>query len=268
MTVPYYLVRVNCSRGAKTRRTSMAKKTTGKRRPLKGEARKHNQDSIELRWINDAIYRASQTKIGWTREYCRYLDYLTTIDISCCATWKKQNRYENSLVLGVNDGPHPGPLRERDDFPKTTRRLAALQREQGRVNVYSPKEEESAKDHSMKHCEQTLSGTATTGDPTGRRQHPHLQQNGGSQEKWHEPTTPRRVAQPTLVGGGMATNSFKPCRCFSCADFAYRHWRMSCTRRCVKTEHLVECTERDSDAHFSCLAHVTDHPTHMRWLEA
>ena len=43
-----------------------------------------------------------------------------------------------------------------------------------------------------------------------------------------------------------------------------------CTRRdvsecrardgCVKPEHLVVCTERDTDAHFfSCLAHVTDH---------
>ena len=40
---------------------------------------------------------------------------------------------------------------------------------------------------------------------------------------------------------------------------------MSCTRREKKTEHLVVCTERDTDAHFlSCLAHVTDHLTHMR----
>ena len=37
----------------------------------------------------------------------------------------------------------------------------------------------------------------------------------------------------------------------------------------MKTEHLVECTQRDTDAQFfSCLVHVTDHPTHMRWLEA
>ena len=40
----------------------------------------------------------------------------------------------------------------------------------------------SAKDQSMKHCEQTLSGTATTGDPSDRRHHPHLQQSGGSQQ--------------------------------------------------------------------------------------
>ena len=31
----------------------------------------------------------------------------------------------------------------------------------------------------MTHCEQTLSGTATTGDPTGRTDHPHLQQSDG-----------------------------------------------------------------------------------------
>ena len=39
---------------------------------------------------------------------------------------------------------------------------------------------------------------------------------------------------------------------------------MSCTRGGVKTEHLVAGTERDTDAHFSCHAHVTDHQTHMR----
>ena len=121
--------------------TQEVQKDHWKAKDDKKRARKHNEDSIELRWISDDIYRASQTKIGWTREYCRYLDFLTTIVISYCATWKQRSRYENNLVLGVNDSPHPGPMRERGDFPKITRRLATLQREQGRVNVYIPKEE-------------------------------------------------------------------------------------------------------------------------------
>ena len=139
MTVPFH-VRVSHSRGAK-HGESQWQKDHWKAKDANIGARKHNQDSIELRWINDDIYRASQTKMGWTRECCRYLDFLTTVDISYCATSKQRKRYENSLVLGVNDGPHPGPMRERDDFLKTTRRPVALQREQGRANVYIPKEE-------------------------------------------------------------------------------------------------------------------------------
>ena len=59
---------------------------------------------------------------------CWYLDFLTTIDISYCATWKQRSRYENSLVLGVNDGPHPGPMRKGTTFRQPTRRRAALHR--------------------------------------------------------------------------------------------------------------------------------------------
>ena len=58
MTVPYYLVRVNYSRGE-----SQWQKDHWKAEDGKLEARKHNQDSIELRWINDAIHRASKSKI-------------------------------------------------------------------------------------------------------------------------------------------------------------------------------------------------------------
>ena len=185
---------------------------------------------------NDAIHRESQTIIGWTREYCWYLDFLATIDISFCATWKQRSRYENRLLLGVNDGPHPGPVRERDDFLKTTRRIAALQREEGRVNVYIPKEE-SAKDHSLKHCEQTLSGTATTGDSTGRSKMAR--------------TTPRRMTRLTWVGRVMAADSFKPC---------LHRFRVLTLANVVHAtggeEHLVECTERDTDAHFSCISHM------------
>ena len=72
-------------------------------------------------------------------------------------------------ILGVNDGPHPGPMRGRDDFPKTTRRFAPLQRAQGRVNVFIPKEERERQRPFNETLQQTSSGTATTGDLTGRR---------------------------------------------------------------------------------------------------
>ena len=150
-------------------------------------------------------------------------------------------------MLGVNDGPHPGPMRERDDFRKPTSRLAALLREQGRVNVYIQTKKESAKDHSMRYCEQTLSGT--------RRHHPYLQQSGGRVSKMAR-TTPRRMGRPTLVGRVMATDSFKPCRIVSSQISRTDISECRRTRRSVKTEHLVECTERDTDAHFSRVSHM------------
>ena len=38
--------------------------------------------SILSRWQNDDQQRISQLDLGWTETYCRYLDHLTTIDIS------------------------------------------------------------------------------------------------------------------------------------------------------------------------------------------
>ena len=91
------------------------------------------------------------TEIEWAREYLLQVSgpphnnrHLTLRNL--------ETAYENSLVLVVNDGPHPGPTRERDDSPKITRRLAALQREQGRVNVYTPKEERERR----RPCNETL----------------------------------------------------------------------------------------------------------------
>ena len=41
---------------------------------------------------------------------------------------------------------------------------------------------ESDNDHSMKHCDQILSGKVGIGKSAGRRHHLHLQQSGGIQE--------------------------------------------------------------------------------------
>ena len=66
------------------------------------------------------MMKSIETFHDWTEEYSRYLDHLTTVDISYVATWKQRSKCENSLVLGVNDGPHPGPMTRRD-------KLASLQ---------------------------------------------------------------------------------------------------------------------------------------------
>ena len=94
-----------------------------------------------LRLQNDANYRESQKVPGWTEDDCRYLDYLTTIDISHSATWHQRNQYGNTILLLSNDDKHAGRMRARKDFKSTTQNLAALQREYGRQNAQIPRNE-------------------------------------------------------------------------------------------------------------------------------
>ena len=86
MSVPFFTVREDDSRGAKHGQTQWEEKIPW--------------------WKEDETYRASHTARGWTEEYRRYLDYLAPIDISYVATWKARPRYENMLVLTLNDGKH------------------------------------------------------------------------------------------------------------------------------------------------------------------
>ena len=110
-----------------------------KGKDAKKEAKKHNQDSIEIRWINDAENRESQTKIGWTREYCPYLDFLTTIGISYCATWEAAKPIRKQPCTARKR--RPAPKSKGTIFRKPHADGAALQRERGRVHLYIPKVE-------------------------------------------------------------------------------------------------------------------------------
>ena len=117
VSVPYYLVRFDYSRGAKYGQSQWQYDHWKARDPKRGATR-HKHDSIELRWKRADKYRASQTFHRWPGEYSRYIDHLTTIDISFVATWKQRSRNENSHSLDVNGGPQPDPMRGRNDFPK------------------------------------------------------------------------------------------------------------------------------------------------------
>ena len=199
----------------------MAKKHWKARDAQRGAIKK-NQASIVLRWQNDARYRESQKAHGWTEDYCRYLDYLTTIDISYSATWQKRNQHENTILMVFNDDDkQAGPMRARKDFKSTTQTLTDL-----------PREREHGKDPSMKHCEQTWNGTANIGKPTGRKlPFHHLHNNGGN-------TNTKTLNGEINIGGksdGYRLLS-KPHRTFF-ADFVRRHQRMSCTRR-LSVAHL------------------------------
>ena len=97
-----------------------------------------------LRWQNDEKYRESQKVHGWTEDYCRYLNYFTTTDISYSAPWHQRNRHGNTILLVFNSDKQAGPMRAREDFKSTTHNLTVLQREQGRQKRLHPEERESA----------------------------------------------------------------------------------------------------------------------------
>ena len=132
---------------------------------------------------NDDKYRISRTVHGWTEEYCRYLDCLTTAGMSCVATWRQHSRYENSFVLGVNDRPHLGPMTKRDDFPQAARKLATLQRERGRVIPYIPKHERERQRPFDEKLRSGLEWQSWNWSQASSSSSTDLWQPG----KWHEP---------------------------------------------------------------------------------
>ena len=92
LIVPYYLARVNHSRGKKHGKAQWQQDHWNAVNAKRG-AWKHNKNSIVIRWQEDEKYRNSQQGHGWTEEDCRYLDYLTTINISYIATWQQTHGY-------------------------------------------------------------------------------------------------------------------------------------------------------------------------------
>ena len=85
-------------------------------------AKRKGHDSIVIGWQEGEKYRHSHEVHGWTEEFCRYLDHLTTINIFYTAPWNQRHRYESTISLVCNDddrqaGPmrapiDSGPLRE------------------------------------------------------------------------------------------------------------------------------------------------------------
>ena len=85
----------------------------------------------------------------------------------------------------------------------------------------------------MTHCEQTLSGTATTGGPTGRRDHPHLQQSDGRQPYGTNHTSENR---PATIGGKS-----NDCTLFQAMKFFFVCGRIGLIRaECRAKTHINE----------------------------
>ena len=128
--VPYYLARIKRSRG-KTHGETQWQQDHWKAMDAKRGTKQRDKDTITLRWQQDEKYRNSQRAYGWTEEYCRDLDYLTTIDISYTAPWHQRHRYESTITLTCNDEDREaGPMKATKDFRPTTKIIASVRQEQ------------------------------------------------------------------------------------------------------------------------------------------
>ena len=75
--------------------------------------KKRIKTSILDRFQNDEVFHASQLQHNWTEEWCEYLDYVRTIDI----THNHQKFLEK------------GPMRSRPDYHETTRAIVSMSKE-------------------------------------------------------------------------------------------------------------------------------------------
>ena len=167
---------------------------------------------------------------------CKYLGYLKTVNMDYIATWDERDRRQNMLVLRFKDGKNPGTMSRRDDFKLAARSFAVASHQKvnniftrwtistvtiKRINSIRPEMAKSklSRDIWIAGVILVIFGNLM--------ETPRMAVVGVSKMTR---TTPGRMAPPTLVGKVMATDSFKPCR-FFLTDFAYRHPRLSCTRR-------------------------------------
>ena len=77
----YCIVETDYARGAR-RGQSQWQYDHCKSKYTRRNVEKKGDDSIFLRWQNDEKYRKSQMALGWTEDYCRYLDSIASVDIS------------------------------------------------------------------------------------------------------------------------------------------------------------------------------------------
>ena len=60
-------------------------------------------------------------------------------DLSKTATRKERHRYENNDTLAVKgQGPKPGPIKKRADYPQAVNKVLVMHRHVGNPNPYIP----------------------------------------------------------------------------------------------------------------------------------
>ena len=149
------------------------------------------------------------------------------------------------LVLKLHDGKNPGKMSNRDGF-ELAAPITCCSRTPGRKGKAKHSEvEKRGKYRSMKSYDQNLSGKdEIVGKFMDRRRHLHLRQLGGNLK-----TDKNDMHGKIGMDDGNGKNEYSflapsvtlqdSCTLVFFLHFAYRHQRMSWTRRGVKTEHLT-----------------------------
>ena len=107
---------------------------------LKKIHKKGINTSILDRFQNDEVFHASQLQQNctkehnWTEEWCEYLDYVRTIDITHNASPEQLERYA-ALYHFRYDPKHmeKGPIKRRPDYHQTTRAIVSMNKEAGQT---------------------------------------------------------------------------------------------------------------------------------------
>ena len=85
--------------------------------------------SIHDRFPNDEVFHASQLQHNWTKEWCEFLDYNRTIDISHKASPEQLERYATLYHFRYNPKQmERGPMKSRPDYNQTTRAIASMKK--------------------------------------------------------------------------------------------------------------------------------------------
>ena len=99
----------------------------------RGVLKRGKYTSFLDRWQNDEVYRASQLVHVWTDERVKYLDYISTIDVSHDAPYRQRLRCESTVyMIGVDSNKQAGPLCQQPECKSSANALVSLQRAQGK----------------------------------------------------------------------------------------------------------------------------------------
>ena len=179
-------------------------------------------------------------------EYCKYLDYLKTVNMDVIATWEDRDRYQNMIVLRF----------------KTERTMARCQYEMisklqlehlpwpatrnGKKIFTCLEMNENDSDPSTYNYVPSFDGTVEITErymDRGLHLH-HLRQLGwnndnGSGEIQQNDTNHTKNNGAGKIGGKSDGYRLFQAMSIFLTRVAYRHPRLSCTRRCVKTDMSI-----------------------------
>ena len=98
--------------------------------------------SILDRFQNDLSYKESLLVHGWNETWCKYLDYIRTIDSSNTASRAQRERYAKMWRFkSASTNYQLGPMRMRSDNKEATERVTSFAIREGQSVKHIPKEE-------------------------------------------------------------------------------------------------------------------------------